>query len=83
MMLSLELQSAMNKVEPGRTLNIHRCSQLPLRERLSVSEVGRWHSPVGQCDLYMERCGDHVGHDNKSYAKFACGNVQPEQAISE
>lgn len=82
-MHGLKLQTTMNEVEPGGTLNIHRCSQLPLSERLSLSKVGRWHCPVGQCDLYMKRRGNHVGHHNKSYAKSPSGDAVPEQTVSE
>lgn len=46
MVYSLELKTSMYKVQPRRAFDVHRGSQLALRETLGFAEVAGGHCPV-------------------------------------
>lgn len=49
----LELQTTVDKVQPGRTVNIESGPQLPLGEGFILSQVRGGHSPVRKRYLDM------------------------------
>lgn len=62
----LELQPAVQKIQPLRTLNVHGGPQHLLRERLVDAQVGGAHGEMAQGDLDVEGAGDHVAdHDEE------------------
>lgn len=65
MVNSLELQSTVEKVKPSRAVNVHCGAEHLLREGLVDAKVGGGHGEVGECDLYMQRGGDHMGHEKE------------------
>ena len=54
----LELQAAVDEVEPLRAGDVHSCAKLALREGLAGAEVGGAGAPVGKGDLHVQRHGD-------------------------
>jgi hypothetical protein len=77
----LELQAAVNEVEPCRARNVHCCAQLALRERLSWAQVGGASAPVGERNLHVQRHRDEVACYEEDCAGGPGGNVAPEQHI--
>lgn len=65
----LELETAVDKVQPGGAVDIHGGAQLLLGEGLGGAEVGGRHAPVGECNLDMKRHGDDVGNKDEGYAE--------------
>ena len=69
MMDSLELESAVEEVEPLRAVDIHCGAQHTLRERLVDAKVSSTHGKVTKRDLDMQRHGDGVtDHDESKSA---------------
>ena len=56
----LELQAAVDEVQPGGAVHVHGCAEHFLREGFMHAQVGRRHGEVGQGDLDVERRGHHV-----------------------
>ena len=54
----LELQAAVDEVEPLRAGDVHRCAELALRERLAGAEIRGAGAPVGEGDLHVQGHGD-------------------------
>jgi hypothetical protein len=46
MMASLELEAAVEEVEPLRAFDVHGCAELSLRESFGRAQVGRRHAPM-------------------------------------
>lgn len=67
-MHSLELQPAMDPVQPGGTIDIHRRAQLFLSKGLAGSEVRGRHPEMGECDLHVQEEGDAVGDEDEEGA---------------
>lgn len=60
----LKLQSAMEEVQPSRTIDIHGGAQHSLWKGLRDAQVCCAHGEVGERDLNVDRRGDHVtDHD--------------------
>ena len=59
---SLELQPAVDEIQPLRAVHIHRRPQHLLREGLVGTEVGGGHGKVRQGDLQMQGRGYGVGN---------------------
>lgn len=57
MMYCLELQAAMDEVEPWRARYVHCCTELALRKRLTRPKVCCARAPVRECDLHVQRHG--------------------------
>ena len=82
-MHSLKLQAPMHKIEPRRTLNIHRRPQLPLRKTLCIAEIRGRHAPVAERDLHVQGHGDDVADEHEGDAQGPRGNAEPEEAVAE
>ena len=80
---SLELQTAMDKVQPRRTIDVHGSTQLALRERFVFAKVRGRHAPVRQGDLDMQRHGDDVRDENKQHAGGPVRQRAQQQAIAK
>lgn len=65
----LELQPAVQEIQPLRTINVHSGAQHLLRKRLVDAQVGGAHGEMAQRDLDVQGPGDHVAdHDEKEPA---------------
>jgi hypothetical protein len=80
---SLELETAVDEVEPGRAVDVHGGSELALGEGLGLAKVDGGHSPVGQGDLDVQRHGDDVRDENEGDAGGPVGESAPEEAVAE
>lgn len=83
MVNSLELQTAVNKVQPGGTVDIHGGAQLALGERLGLAQVRVGHAPVRQGDLDVQRHGDDVGDEDKDDTVGPGRDRPPHQTVAE
>lgn len=83
MMNGLELQTAVEPVQPLGAVNVHGCAELVLRERLGGSKVGSRHAPVRQGDLDVEDDGDDVGSQDESNAVVPGGQCAPDEQVAE
>ncbi|KFY90677.1 hypothetical protein V500_05015 [Pseudogymnoascus sp. VKM F-4518 (FW-2643)] len=79
----LELESAVDEIQPRGAVNVHGGAQLLLGEGLGGAEVGGRHAPVGKRDLDVERHGDDVGDEDKGHAEGPGGEREPEEAVAE
>ena len=82
-MHSLELQTAVQPIEPDGALHIHCGAELALGERLCGAEVGGRHAPVGEGDLDVQEHGDAVGDQDERDAYRPAGEGAPNEAIPE
>lgn len=80
---SLELETAVDEVEPGRAVDVHGGSELALSEGLSLTKVDGGHSPMGQGDLDVQRHGDNVRDENEDDAGRPVRESPPEEAVAE
>lgn len=64
----LELETAMEPIEPLGAVDVHSCAKLMLRERFGGSKVCGGHAPVRKSDLNVEDDGDDVRCQDKSHA---------------
>jgi hypothetical protein len=79
----LELQAAVEPVEPDGAVDVHGGAKLALRERLDGSEVRRRHAPVGQRDLDVQDNGDNVRGEHKGNAVLPRRERAPTQQVAE
>ena len=79
----LELEAAVDEVEPGGAVDVHGGAELALGEGLGVAEHGGGHAPVGQGDLDVQRHGDEVGDEDEGDADGPGGQGEPDQAVAE
>lgn len=80
---SLELETAVVEVEPGRAVDVHGGSELALGEGLGLAEIDGGHSPVGQGDLDVQRHGDDVRDENEDDTGGPVGESAPDEAVAE
>ena len=64
----LELQTAVDEVEPGGAVDVHGGAELALGERLGVAQVRGGGGPVGEGDLDVEREGEDVADEDEGDA---------------
>jgi len=83
MMDCLELQTAVDEVEPGGAFDVHRGTQLALWERFALAKVGRGHAPMRQGDLDVKGHGDNVRHQDEGHTYCPGRQRAPEQAVAE
>lgn len=61
----LELEAAVEEVQPGGTVDVHRGAEHSLREGLVDAQVRGRHGEVGEGDLHVQRSSDHVGDQDE------------------
>ena len=83
MVHGLELQAAVDEVEPGGTGDVHGGAELLLREALRVAEVGGAHREVGERDLHVQGHGDDVGDEDEGDAEGPGRDGAPEEEVAE
>lgn len=83
MVYGLELQAPMNEIEPWRTLDVHCCTELMLREAFRFSKFTGRHRPMRQGDLHVQGHGDDVGDQNEHYPNRPCWKTPPDQTIAK
>ena len=83
MVHSLELQAAVDEVEPGGTVDVHGDAEHFLRERFVHAEVGRRHGEVREGDLHVQRGGDHVRDEDECEAGGPGGDAEVERLVAE
>lgn len=64
----LELEAAVEEVEPGRAVDVHGGAQHLLREGLGDAHVRGAHGEVGEGDLDVQRGGDGVADEDEGDA---------------
>lgn len=79
----LELETAMEPVQPGSAINIHRGAKHPLRKGFMHPEVSGRHSEVRKCDLHMQRRGDHMRDHDEYEATARIGNGAVHHIVAE
>lgn len=79
----LELETAVDEVQPRGAVDVHGGAQLLLGEGLGGAEVGGRHAPVGERDLHVKRHGDDVGDEDEGHAEGPGGDREPEEAVTE
>lgn len=83
MVHSLELQTTVEEVQPGGTVNVHSRTQLPLSKGLAIAEICSGHSPMRQRDLNMQwECGD-MRDENKQNSQLPGRNAAVEEDVSK
>lgn len=79
----LELQAAMDEIQPLGAVDVHGGAQLALGEGLRFAEVGGRGGPVGEGDLRVQGHGDDVGNEDEPYAEGPGGDGAPEEEVAE
>ena len=64
----LELEAAVEEVEPLRAVNVHCRAQHLLGKRLINPEIRRTHGEVRERDLAVDRCRNHVADHDENEA---------------
>ena len=83
MMHGLELQAAVDEIQPRGTVDIHGGAELALGERFRLAQVGGGHGPVGEGDLDVEREGGEVADEDKRHTEGPGGDGAPEEPVAE
>lgn len=79
----LELQTAMDEVEPGRAVHVHGSTQLALRERLFLAQVRMRHAPVRQGNLNVQWHRNNVRYQHECNAQRPCRQRAPQEDIAK
>ena len=79
----LELQAAVDEVQPGGAVDVHGGAQHLLREGLVDAEVGGAHGKVGERDLHVQRGGDHVAEEDEGEARARARDAAVDDAVAE
>lgn len=79
----LELQAAVDEIQPLGAVDVHGGAQLALGEGLRFAEVGGRGGPVGEGDLRVQGHGDDVGDEDEPYAEAPGGDGAPEEEVAE
>ena len=79
----LELQAAVEEVQPGGAVDVHGSAQHFLREGLVDAEVGGAHGEVRERNLHMQYGGDHVADEDEGNARAGGGKAPVEDAVAE
>ena len=79
----LELQAAVDEIQPGRTVDIHGGAELALGEGFRLAEVGGGHGPVGEGDLDVEGERGEMAHEDKRHPEGGGGDGAVEEAVAE
>lgn len=61
----LELQTAVNEIQPGRAVDIHCCAQHSLRERFLWAKICGTHGKVRKNNLNMKRRRSYMTDHDK------------------
>lgn len=77
-MHGLELQTAVDEVEPRRAFHVHGRAQLTLGEALCFTQVAGGHCPVREGDLHVQRHGDDVGDEHEGDTEGPGGDAAPD-----
>lgn len=72
MMDRLELETAVEEIQPRRTIDVHGCAEHSLGKRFRRTQVGRRHGEVAECDLYVQRHGDRVARQDEEEPLRRC-----------
>lgn len=80
---SLELEAAVEPVEPGRAVDVHGGAELALGEGFFGAQVGGGHRPVGKRDLHVQDDGHGVAEEDETHASRPVGQRQPHELITE
>lgn len=83
MVHGLELQAAVDEIQPLGTIDVHGRAELALGEGLRFAEVGGGGCPVGEGNLRVERHGDDVGDEDEADAEGPGRDGAPEEEIAE
>lgn len=79
----LELQAAVDEVQPGGTSDVHGGAELFLGKGFAGAEVGGRHGEVGEGDLDVEGHGDDVGDEDEGDAEGPGRDGAEEKEVAE
>ena len=79
----LELETAVDEVQPGWAIDVHGRAEHFLGEGLVGAEVGGRHGEVGECDLDVQRRGDGVGDQDEDDAVPPGRDRGPDCVVAE
>lgn len=82
-MHSLELESAVDEIQPRGAVDVHGGAQLLLGERLRGAKVSSRHSPVRERDLDVQRHGNDVRDEDEGHADRPGGEREPEETVTK
>lgn len=82
-MNGLKLESAVEEVQPLRTIDIHGCAKHLLRERLIWSKIGGGHREMGDCELNVERHVYHVAYHHEAESCPWCRDRLVDDEVAE
>lgn len=83
MVHGLELQTAVEEIEPLRAVDVHGRAQHALGEGLGDAEVCGRHGEVGEGDLDVHGHGYHVAEQNEGDAGAGCGDGLVDCEVAE
>ena len=83
MVHGLELETAVEPVQPLGAVDVHGGAHLAGREGLFGAEVGSWHTPVGEGDLHVQHHGADVRDEDVADDGWPVGEVAPAQEVAE
>lgn len=83
MVHSLELQPAVDEVQPFRTVDVHGGSELALREGFGIPEISGRHGPVRQGNLDVQGHCDDVRNQDKSDPGRPVRQCKPHNAVAK
>ena len=79
----LELEAAVDKIQPGGAVDVHGRAQHFLWEGLVHAHVCGGHGEVAERDLDVERGGDHVGDHDEDESVPGGGDGQVDNQVAE
>ena len=79
----LELQAAVDPVQPRGAVDVHGRAHLALGEGFGGAQVGGRHAPVGQGDLHVQDHGDQMRDEDEADADGPAGQRAPDEQVAE
>ena len=79
----LELEPAVDEVEPLGALNVHSCAEHALRERLVNTQVSGAHGEMAQRNLHVHRRRHHVADQQERPTARGCRYRLVHDAVAE
>ena len=79
----LELETAVDEIEPWRAIDIHGGTELSLWKALGITQVGSRHGPMREGYLHVQWHSDDVRYQDESHTKRPGRDSAPKQAIAE
>lgn len=79
----LELEAAVQEIQPRRAVDVHGGAEHFLGERLVHAQVRRAHREVAERDLHVQRRRHHVAGEDEGHPPAAAGDAAVDDAVAE